>query len=123
MNKDNKKKLTHYSGEFKQKVIADIYNNNLTIRDASLKYGINRSVISGWERIYIRDGYDGLLIERRGRASLDSGSLKGKPINLDNKVYKDIIEEIQHLKMENEYLKKLQALVQQEAQQKNKKLK
>lgn len=106
MNKDNKKELTHYSCEFKQKVIASIYNNNRTICDANLKYGINSSVISGWKNIYTKDGYDGLLIERRGIASLDSDSIKGISLNLDDKVYKDIIEETQCLKMDNGYLKK-----------------
>ena len=58
-----------------------------------------------WERIYLEEGAEGLMKERRGRGS------KGRPPKLDKNTEEDLIAENQRLRMENEYLKKLSALV------------
>jgi hypothetical protein len=52
-----------------------------------------------------------LSIERRGRGS------KGRPPKLDKKVEEDLISEVQRLRAENDYLKKLNALVTEEERQ------
>ena len=49
--------------------------------------------------------------ERRGRACQASGTQKGRLPKLDKKVEEDLIAKCQRLEMENEYLKKLSALV------------
>ncbi len=54
-------------------------------------------------RIYLEEGPEGFKIERRGR--------KGQPRKLPKKVEEDLLAEVQRLRAENEYLKKLQALV------------
>ena len=61
--------------------------------------------IQAWERIYLTEGAEGFKIERRGRGS------KGRPPKLRKEVEEDLLEEVQRLRAENEYLKKLQALV------------
>lgn len=55
------------------------------------------------------------MTERRGRKST------GRPKKLDKSVEADLIAENQRLRMEIEYLKKLDALVRKEEQEKNKK--
>ena len=64
-----------------------------------------------WERIYLEEGAEGLMIERRGRACNADGTRKGRPPKLDRKVEEDLIAENQRLRMEIDYLKKLSALV------------
>ena len=79
-----------------------------------------------WERIYLEEGAAGLMTERRGRKS--TGIPRKKP--LDKEIENDLIaenqrlkERLEYLEMENEYLKKLDALVRAEEQQNSKKRK
>ena len=57
--------------------------------------------------------------ERRGKASAASGIRKGRPPKLDPKVEEDLIAENQRLRMEIEYLKKLDALVREREEREN----
>ena len=59
--------------------------------------------------------------ERRGRACKAGGTKKGRPPKLDKKVEEDLIAENQRLRMEIEYLKKLDALVRKREQEERKK--
>jgi len=98
-----------YTGKFKQTVLEDIRNNHLSYGEAMRRYGIGGKMsIQKWERIYLEEGLEGLSIERRGRGS------KGRPPKLDKEVEKDLITEVQRLRAENDYLKKLNALVLEE---------
>ena len=54
-------------------------------------------------------------MERRGRGS------KGRPPKLPKEVEDDLLKEVQRLRAENEYLKKLQALVMERKQNQLKK--
>ena len=98
-----------YSGRFKQTVVEDIGKNRLSYSEAMRKYGIGGKMsIQKWERIYLEEGPEGLSIDRRGRRS------KGRPPKLNQKVEADLIAEVQRLRAENDYLKKLNALVLEE---------
>lgn len=111
-----------YSTEFKIAVIMDMRNNHLGYRETARKYNIaandsqGKDRLKDWERIYLEEGAEGLMTERRGRKS--TGRPKKK---LDKSVEEDLIAENQRLRMELEYLKKLSALVLAEEQEKNKK--
>ena len=117
MSRKNKK----YSAEFKISVIMDIREHQLGLREAERKYNVQHSVILKWERIYLEEGAEGLMKERRGRACKARGTRKGRPPKLDKKVEEDLIAENQRLRMEIEYLKKLSALVLAEEQKNGKK--
>lgn len=115
-----------YRGEFKQMVIEDMINNKLSYHETMRKYftemeSKNYGFIKNWERIYLEEGSEGLYIERRGRSCCTEGKKKGRPPKLDKKIEEDLIAEVQRLRIENEYLKKLNALVQSERQPPNKK--
>ena len=74
-----------------------------------------RNTHQDWERIYLEEGKEALLEERRGRACAASGTQKGR-----KKTEEDLIAENQRLRMENDYLKKLNALVLEEERQNKK---
>lgn len=112
-----------HSAEFKIGVIMDMREHHLGLMETSRKYGIDHHSVARWERIYLEEGAEGLMKERRGKACAASGTRKGRPPKLDKKVEEDLIAENQRLRMEIEYLKKLSALVLAEERENGKKQK
>ncbi len=112
-----------HSAEFKISVIMDMRDNHLGMMETERKYNVNHHVIARWERIYLEEGAEGLMKERRGKACRASGTRKGRPPKLDKKIEEDLIAENQRLRMEIEYLKKLSALVLAEEQKSGKRRK
>ena len=122
------KKYKNYSPEFKIRVIMDMREHFLAYRETVRKYWGTKSrseedrylkTLKGWERIFLEEGAEGLMKERRGKSNT-SGRC-GRPPKLDSKVEEDLIAENQRLRMEIEYLKKLSALVLAEEQKNGKK--
>ncbi len=127
--KGNKQK--RYSAEFKISVIMEMRENYLSHRETVRKFwdtqnraeeGNYLHTLRNWERIYLEEGAEGLMKERRVRGSAN-GKRRGRPPKLDKKVEEDLIAENQRLRMEIEYLKKLSALVLAEEQKSGKKRK
>ena len=95
-----------YSGGFKQQVVETMINERLGYTETASRFDIrSKTQVKSWERIYLEEGPEGLYIEKRGLGS------KGRPPELDKKVEEDLIAEVQRLRAENDYLKKLNALV------------
>lgn len=109
-----KLKNSKYLGEFKQMVIEDMINNKLSQMEASKKYSVGRGQIQNWERIYFDESAVGLYTERLDKACVNSGVQKGRKPQLDKKIAEDLIAEVQRLRAEVAYLKKLNALVSKE---------
>ncbi len=78
-----------------------------------------KNIVKRWERIFLEEGAEGLMKERRGKNN--TSGKRGRPPKLDKKVEEDLIAENQRLRMEIEYLKKLSALVLAEEQKNGKK--
>ena len=117
-----------YSPEFKISVIMDMREHHLSYSETVRKYELGdptrggaRAMIQRWERIFLEEGAEGLMRERRGRTCTASGTRKGRPPKLDKKVEEDLIAENQRLRMEIDYLKKLSALVLAEERKNGKK--
>ena len=95
-----------YTPEFKKQVVETMLTENLSYSETERRFGVVRSRITAWERIYLTEGPEGFTIERRGRGS------KGRPPKqLPKEVEEDLLAEVQRLRAENDYLKNLQALV------------
>jgi len=114
-----KKKFSHYSAEFKLSVLRHMWDNALALGQTAALFNIrNPGSLIIWEREYRRAGLDGLETRSRGKPKLMSVSPpkpESKPD--DEKSREDLQAELDYLRMENAYLKKLQALVQTRQQQ------
>ena len=113
-----------YSAEFKIGVIMDMREHHLSYHETVRKYELGndqtggaRLMLQRWERIYLEEGAEGLMKERRGRGS------KGRPPKIEKKVEEDLIAGNHRLRMEIEYIKELSALVLAEERENGKKQK
>lgn len=87
-------------------VVGTMMRDKLSYREAARQFEIpDHKQVANWERIYLAEGAEGLYIERRGRGN------KGRPTTFPKAVEEDLLAEVQRLRAENAYLKKLQALV------------
>lgn len=106
------KKNGTYTGDFKLHVVKYIHENNMSLIQGAVHFGIpNDTTVGNWERIYWEEGPLALYKENRGRKYKNMKKEVKKP-NLNKQTEEDLIAEVQRLRMENEYLKKLNALVQ-----------
>ncbi len=104
-----------YTGEFKQEVVETMWRDKLSHSEVERLYDLPRNRAASWERIYLEEGVEALYIERRGRANKGNVSKKLKP-----EVEEDLLAEVQRLRAENAYLKKLNALVAERVRQERK---
>lgn len=103
-----------YTGEFKQHVIEYMHEQKISASEAAVVFKMPSEVqVLNWERIYYEEGPEALYIDRRGRKPKMPKETKPQQKQLKPEVEEDLIKEVQRLRMENEYLKKLNALVQE----------
>lgn len=121
-------KNRRYSSEFKICVIMGMREQRLSYHETVRRYWNTEThseecnyinVIKRWERIFLEEGAEGLMKERRRKSN--TSNRRGRPPKLDKKVEEDLIAENQRLRMEIEYLKKLDALVRKREQEEEKK--
>ena len=101
----------HFSGEFKLKVLNYQQEHHLSDLQTALIFGItNHGTICAWRKKYITGGREALFQKQGRRSKMPKKSLiPNKP---REEWTKD--EELAYLRMENEYLKKYLALVQED---------
>ncbi len=101
-----------YTPEFKIKVVETMLKEKLSYCEAAREFDVsNHHRVADWERIYLEEGKEGFYVERRGRKST------GRPPKMKKEVEEDLIAEVQRLRAENAYLKKLNALVSERVRQ------
>ncbi|MDY4674817.1 MAG: transposase [Treponema sp.] len=107
------KPTRHFSGEFKLKVLNYQQEHHLSDLQTALIFGItNQGTICAWRKKYITGGTEALFQKQGRRSKMPKKSLiPNKP---REEWTKD--EELAYLRMENEYLKKLNALIQEDKQ-------
>ena len=103
-----------YTGDFKVAVVEYMHETGASLRQTAAHFNIptRRSIVK-WEKIYYEQGKEALYIENRGRPRKmsDTNKKKSKKKNIENN--EDLLAEVQRLRMENAYLKKLNALIQE----------
>lgn len=115
----SKSKCNKYSGDFKLEVVEYMHANHLSASETSAIFNLpQENIVLKWERMYYEEGLQALYEERRGRkrGNMSSNPKKKK---ISKETEKDLIAEVQQLRMENEYLKKLNALVQERIKREN----
>ena len=109
LKNSNKKK--NYTGQFKVDVVEYMHEHRLSYKKTSMKFMIHASLVKDWDLVYRHEGKDVLL---KGNYM---SSYKKKNHKLEEKSREELIEEVEQLRMENAYLKKLRALVQKGTKQ------
>ena len=112
-----------YTGDFKVAVVEYMHKTGASLRQTAAYFNIpSRNSISKWERIYYEQGREALYRENRGRSKKMSDTKKETAKKKDIEQNEDLLAEVQRLRMENAYLKKLNALI-QEREKSEKKIK
>jgi transposase len=114
------KKRSKYSAEFKLTVLRHMWENRLSVTQTAAKFDIRRhATVGDWDRAYREGGFDALVPRPKGKSKkMAIPTTKPQaPDDEDQRSREDLMAELEYLRMENAYLKKLQALVQ--AQQKS----
>ena len=108
-------KNRYYSREFKLQTISRILVNNESINSVAIDVGLASSgLLHNWLSKFKENGYN-VIEKKRGRkpeAMTKPKKRNDKALSEKDKI-KQLEDEILYLKAENEYLKKLRALVQE----------
>lgn len=112
-NLKNSTKKNKYTGQFKVDVVEYMYEHHFSHKKTSIKFMIPAYLVKEWDLIYRHEGKDVLL--KGNYMSL----YKKKKHKLEDKSKEELMEEVEYLRMENAYLKKLRALVQEETKPNN----
>lgn len=120
-DKGLKKNPFSYDGNFKRDVVKYMCDSNSSATQVSCEYNIRTDLVMKWYRIYTEKGPQYLDVENRGRPNMRKikKETNKKPLTREEELEK----RIKMLEMENDYLKKLQALIQEEERKLQKKSK
>jgi transposase len=116
------KKYSHYSAEFKLAVLQFMWDDALSYRQVAAAFDIrNHSCIAHWARCYHSGDIDALAPRKRGRPkkmpTLPNTEPPESVPDPAGPTYDELVAEVNQLRMEVAYLKKLEALVQAKRQQ------
>ncbi len=110
------RKHEFYSAPFKQFVLEQAKSEGLSDRQAAARFNIrNPSAIGVWRRQYDEGGFAALSARSRARPQKmpkPPQAISPSRPDDDARTREELLEELQHLRMENAYLKKLEALAQ-----------
>jgi transposase len=96
----------NWTAEQKYKILEYMHENHLSCQETGIQFGISgSSTVWQWEQRYLEKGIEGLEGKQKGRKP---GTPKPKPPKTREE---ELLEENLYLRAENEYLKKLNALV------------
>ena len=107
------KQYTNYSSQFKLDVLNYMIEHGTSLNETAAIFGIAApSTISVWKKQFETQGFDALQSKKKGRPSMKKETNKQSKQAPVEGSPEALQAEINRLRMENEYLKKLNALVQ-----------
>ena len=110
------KKVVRYTAASKLLMLKHMWENDLSYAQVSAHFDIrSQSAVGAWERTYQDGGFDALEPRPQGRPKKMPHSKKDDsppPPNEEMRTRQELVDENRRLRMELEYLKKLDALVQ-----------
>lgn len=103
-----------YTGDFKVSVVEYMHSTGASARQTTAHFNLpSPTQVSIWERIYNEYGKEALYINRRGHPKEMNDSKNNTSKKNNSTTNEDLLAEVQRLRMENAYLKKLNALIQE----------
>lgn len=108
------RKHSHYDAAFKLSVLQRMWNERLSYRQTAALFNIRSAgCLPGWEKRYHAGGIEALGPRPRGRP-MSKPPAPAAPVAVSDeaKSREELLAELKHLRMENAYLKKLEALTQ-----------
>jgi transposase len=109
------KKSSKYTAEYKLSVLRYMWDNHLSINQTAADFDIRSYAMVGmWQRAYQAGGIEALAPKARGRRKPMTVPSKTKPNTApddDKRSREELLAEVNQLRMELAYLKKLDALV------------
>jgi transposase len=110
-----------YDASFKLACVRSVLEDKLSLREAALKFGVPAdSTIMTWIRRYEQFGKAGLDPKPTGRPRTMAVPKKKKKERSSDPKIAAMEDELEYLRAENAYLKKLSALIQEEELKKSK---
>lgn len=99
-----------YSDSFKTTVIESVLNGN-SYRKVATEFNVSYSLVRIWHKKYSESGIGSITGARRGRPLKKKDGSESATIEELKKALKEKDRELERAKIENEFLKKLDALV------------
>jgi transposase len=104
-----------YSAAFKLSVVKCMHKERLFCREVATRFGLGQSSQVGiWERQYYSSGLDALSLPQRKKAvpmpKKSPVQHPSQPVDDDSKSREQLKAELEYLRMENAYLKKLEEI-------------
>lgn len=131
------RKLKKHSKRVKLSAVEDVLISQMGLRETARKYGVTHKMVQTWIKIYLEKGKSYFQdVSDDGDASISltktlpnaeaegtTASKRGPKLTLkdEERLDEKVRKELNHLRMENEYLKKLNALVQKKEKPRTKK--
>ncbi len=115
-----RKRRQTYDLNFKLEVLQKVKSEDLSYRQAGALFNVRRSdSIAAWERAYDRDGIAGLMPHQYSSREPEAPRGASKPFpdpdDAELPSRQELLEEVEVLRAENAFLKKLKALVQDQS--------
>ncbi|WP_414650433.1 MULTISPECIES: IS3 family transposase [unclassified Erysipelothrix] len=113
----------YYSPEFKLEVINRVLIHHESMSATAVEIGLSSvGILYNWIQAYKKNGYN-VIEKKRGRPSMTKQKTNDKDNLTTEEEIKELKKKLQYVEAENEYLKKLNAVVKQRVEREKKKVK